>query len=142
MNPYMELPLLHQRFHSDYRQRLVPEARGIGSVPANALSGVISAQAYRVIQGIEGWLARAGEYIHQRRRTRHAVQELSSLDDRMLKDVGIHSSEIRSVVLERLRAESETSTAPAVRVDRLVSLPRRPSKAVNDNSPAQHRESA
>jgi uncharacterized protein YjiS (DUF1127 family) len=137
MNPYMELPLIHQRFRNDY-------GRGLGTdlAAANATSEAISVLAYRLIDGIEGLAGRLAEGYRVRRRARLAVQDLSSLDDRMLKDIGIDRSEISSVVHETLRAESQADGAPAVRVDRVVSLPRHLRKAANDNSRVRYLESA
>ncbi len=137
MNPYMELPLIHQRFHNGY-------GRGLGSdlTAASATSQAISILAYRLIDGIEGWAGRLAESYRLRRRSSLAVQDLSSLDDRMLKDIGIDRSEIRSVVHETLRAESQVDDFPPVRVDRVVSLPRHLREAANDNGRARYLESA
>ncbi len=41
--------------------------------------------------------------LHRRRVRRTAVDELSALSDRTLKDIGIYRSQIRSVVEERLQ---------------------------------------
>ncbi len=40
---------------------------------------------------------------HKHRVRRTAVDELSALSDRTLKDIGIHRSQIRSIVEERLQ---------------------------------------
>lgn len=137
MNPYMELPLLHQRFHND-------NGRGSGSDlrAADVTSEAISIQAYRLIDRIEGWAGRLVQSYRLWRRTRLAVQDLARLDDRMLKDIGIDRSEIRSVVLEKVRADSQANDDQPVRVDRLISLPRRLPKAANTNRPPSHLESA
>jgi uncharacterized protein YjiS (DUF1127 family) len=44
---------------------------------------------------------RIGEALARRRRTQLAVQRLSTLNDRMLKDIGISRSQIEAVINER-----------------------------------------
>ena len=137
MNPYMELPLIHQRFRNDNHRGLGADLAAI-----SATSQAISELAYRLIDGIEGLAGRFVESYRLRRRARRAISDLSALDERMLKDIGIDRSEIRSVVHEKLRAESQADGAPPVRVDRVVSQPRRLRRAANDNGRARHLESA
>jgi uncharacterized protein YjiS (DUF1127 family) len=52
-----------------------------------------------------------------RRRRRAALRELESLDDHILQDIGVHRSELQSLVAELVGA------APATRLAALRSLP-------------------
>ncbi len=48
-----------------------------------------------------------------RRRRRAAVQDLSALNDHILKDLGLHRGDIRSVVHEMIPFASDTGSTPA-----------------------------
>ena len=50
---------------------------------------------------------------HKRRVRRAAIGDLSALSDRTLKDIGIHRSQIRSVVEERLQGTGISRARPA-----------------------------
>jgi uncharacterized protein YjiS (DUF1127 family) len=88
------------RLIRDYR-RLLPEEY-------TDLTRGVTARAKRLrAEFIGGLLAR---FFSWRRRTR-AVAELSGLDDRMLKDVGIHRSQIESAVREETRDRAKVRVA-------------------------------
>ena len=59
--------------------------------PPPLLSGQLAGKAGTILSS---WLAAAARW----HRVRRAVQEVARLDDRMLKDIGIHRSEIESAV--------------------------------------------
>ncbi len=61
-------------------------------------------------QALESRVLRLGQALGVWRKRRAAVRELSVLSDHMLKDIGLHRGEIRSVVDEMTRA-----AAPAQR---------------------------
>ncbi len=82
MNPHTQLPRLSRRIDGD-RNRGIPTL------------------VRRVLADIGGGVWR---------RRRAAVGELSVLNDHMLKDIGLHRSEIRSVV-ELLRPAERTFSA-------------------------------
>ena len=66
------------------------------------------------LRGIETGVSRLVEWFRATRRRRAAIGELSALSDRMLKDIGLHRGEIRSVVHEMTRAAAP-SDSPAER---------------------------
>ena len=57
-------------------------------------------------------VSRLGQALSIGRRRRAAVRELSALSDHTLKDIGLHRSEIRSVVHEMTRVAAATPGDP------------------------------
>ena len=67
-------------------------------------------------QALESRVSRLGQALGVWRKRRAAVRELSVLSDHMLKDIGLHRGEIRSVVHEMTRVAAATrADAPAER---------------------------
>ena len=125
MNPHTQLPRLSRRIDGD-RNRGIPTL--VRRVLADIGGGVS-------LQALEGRVSRLGQALSVWRRRRAAVRELSVLSDHMLKDIGLHRSEIRSVVEELLGSESPSrvrATRPAERT--FSATPRNArQQAVNDN---------
>ncbi len=67
-------------------------------------------------QALESRVLRLGQALGVWRKRRAAVRELSVLSDHMLKDIGLHRSQIRSVVHEMIPVAAATpAAAPAER---------------------------
>ncbi len=67
-------------------------------------------------QALESRVSRLGQALGVWRKRRAAVRELSVLSDHMLKDIGLHRGEIRSVVDEMIPVAAATpADAPAKR---------------------------
>ena len=64
--------------------------------------------AQRVVAAAREWWTAYGTWLERRR----AVRALGALDDRTLKDMGLHRSEIESAVLEQGSAPPPRSAAP------------------------------
>ena len=113
MNPYMILPRLN-----------TPAANG----PVDA---AISVYVYKAVNGIAESVANAVGAVRTWNARHAAVRDLSRLDDHLLKDIGIHRSEIRAAVNGML-------SRPPARSDRLsptvhVAAADRARPAANDN---------
>ncbi len=67
------------------------------------------------LRSIETGVSRLVEEFRAARRRRAAIGELSALSNHALKDIGLHRSEIRSVVHEMTRAAAPTQRRPVSR---------------------------
>ncbi len=125
MNQHTQLPRLRRRIDGD-RNRGIPTL--VRRVLADSGGGVS-------LQALESRVSRLRQALSVWRRRRAAVGEVSVLNDHMLKDIGLHRSEIRSVVEELLGSESSSrvmTTRPAERT--FSATPRNArQEAVNDN---------
>ena len=84
MSPYALYPLTNQRTVSHH----------------TGLAGELSIAAYKAI----GAIVTVWNWIDRKYKQNRTIRELSRLDDRMLKDIGIHRGEIRYVVESMLDA--------------------------------------
>ncbi len=110
-------------FNAIARAGGIEVAPGTGSNPAGASTahGNRLTLARRVVadigggaslQALESRVSRLGQALSVWRRRRAAVRELSVLSDHMLQDIGLHRSEIRSVVHEMTRVAAATPGDP------------------------------
>ncbi len=101
-----------------------PKARRNRTTPGLARRIVADIAGGAPLRNIETGVSRLIEGFRAARRRRAAIGELSALSDRTLKDIGLHRSQIRSVVHEMTRAaapaQSQTpvSRRPARRLPR------------------------
>ncbi len=110
-------------FNAIARAGGIEVAPGTGSNPAgpSKAHGNRPTLARRVLADIGGGaslhalasrVSRLGQALSIGRRRRAAVRELSALSDHTLKDIGLHRSEIRSVVHEMTRVAAATPGDP------------------------------
>ncbi len=113
-------------FNAIARAGGIEVAPGTGSNPAGASTahGNRPTLARRVLadigggvslQALESRVSRLGQTLNTWRRRRAAVRELSVLSDHMLKDIGLHRGEIRSVVDELTRVAAPAQSQPVSR---------------------------
>ncbi len=118
MNPYTILPRLNK-----------PAANG-------PIDDAISVYAYKAVTAVAESVANAVGAVRAWRARNAAIGELSRLNDHLLKDIGIHRSEIRAVVngtLGRPRARSDR-LSPVLHVAAATDRAR---PAANDNGYAE-----
>ncbi len=110
-------------FNASARAGGIEVAPGTGSNPAgpSKAHGNRPTLVRRVLADIDGGaslhalesrVSRLGQALSVGRRRRAAVRELSALSDHTLKDIGLHRSEIRSVVHEMTRVAAATPGDP------------------------------
>ena len=102
-----------------------PKARRNRTTPGLARRVVADIAGGAPLRSLETGVSRLVEGFRAARRHRAAIGELSALSDHALKDIGLHRSEIPSVVHEMTRA-----AAPAQRTTPVSNAPaRRPRPA-------------
>ena len=128
MNPYTQLPRLSRRVDGQVNWGV--------TASNDPLDEMVSVYSYKSIDAIGNLFGRAIDVARAWQRRRRAISELTALGDRTLQDIGLHRSEIRSVVEELLESESRSrvkSTHPAEKP--ISATPRNARReAVNDNS--------
>ncbi len=116
MNPYTILPRLNK-----------PVANG-------PIEDAISVYAYKAVTAVAESVANADGAIRAWRARRASIGELSRLDDHLLKDIGIHRSEIRAAVNGMLSRPPAREHRPALRA---VTATDRARPAANANGYAE-----
>lgn len=102
---------------------LTAVSRGSMRVSNPDSAGVdLSAAAYRLLGAVGDLFAHIRDAVRARRLEQQAVRELLLLDDRMLKDIGLHRGEIHAVVagmlsIEELEANRITAIRATKRLD-------------------------
>ena len=106
---------------------------GLNKPVANGpIDDAISVYAYKAVSAVAESVANAVGAVRAWRARRASIDELSRLDDHLLKDIGIHRSEIRAAVngmLSRPPARSDR-LSPTVHVAAAADRAR---PAANDN---------
>jgi uncharacterized protein YjiS (DUF1127 family) len=93
----------------------------------------LRAQALRrLVRGIVGIIAQGAEALRRSDRRRVGYRELMALDDRLLRDIGLHRDQIPAAVKGLLRNESNPVAKPQAYV---ATVAGRPSDAANDDRP-------
>ncbi len=135
MNPYMQFPLISNSLGT---------GRNRGAThSAEPLDQMVSGYSYRTINAVEALVGRvvrgvtrAAAAIRARRQRRAAIGELTALDDRALKDIGLHRSEIGSVVDDLMRTGPKSPAPRRPRsAESFVTASPAPRAAANDVRP-------
>lgn len=112
MNPYAHFPFIGQPSKAGQHQ--------VGHSQAVGPDLWISSLAYHGIEAL--WAAGQGvaNSLRAYRDRRRAIDQLTGLDDGALKDIGLHRSEIRSVVEESLVHGAAAEAAPPPGPERIL----------------------
>ena len=82
----------------DQKRRIVREAKALRATAIRILFERLGGSFSRAAQGAAAAIRKGWHSYARRLEYRAAVRELGGLDDRSLKDIGLHRSEIKSVV--------------------------------------------